>query len=458
MPSITFPSGSILAPTVKNLSADVSSIYSTLCAHSANWSSASSLSGLTGNWNNVYNSVNSLSDGWSSAYTTLKDVSGNYSKSLTWVENNSSTMFVDRLGVNTNISNLSNDLKVAINGDTVVYGNLSSLGTTTLINVTANTTDALSVVNPGFGSPNAIYIQQGGPGAAIRIQNIGSGPLMALEGNGNVGIGTSIPNVKLTVSGHVSSTGIIYASSGNSDIWNLGTSIIAAYSGNWDSNYTTSKNYSGKWTTSYNFLTSSSGNWNSLYNNVSSFSGTWSNVFSTVSATSAVWNSAATTLASKSANWDATNQLSQLLSSEWTNAYSTTKAYSALWSSASINYIIDGAGNNITTGSKGCIFMPSKFKVTSWRVLADTIVNSLEVDIRRFPNGSYKIGSLSSDSLFFDINTNTVNDFTILNSSSATGGTIQSDISANDTLEFYISNIDGNAKRIVVVLAGLKSI
>jgi hypothetical protein len=505
MPSITFPSGSILAPTVLDLSSNVSSIYSTVCANSASWAEGggSDVSGLSANWqntyatvtgnsanwNNSYTTINAYSGNWSnnssvvnsnsatwgsittlssswqntyatvsgtsgrweSAYSTLNDVSASFGDSLTWVKNNSSTMYVDKLGINTNINLLPSNLRLAVQGDTVIYGNLSSLGSTTLVNLTTNTTDALSVVNPGLGSPNAIYVEQnGGSGAVIRVQNNAAGPLMVLSGNGNVGIGTGTPNAKLTVVGTISANNIIYASGGNSDQWNtaVGSSTtFGTYSGGWQSNYGTTNSLSSNWNNGYSALTANSGRWTNAYNTVTGNSASWSNAYNTLTSNSASWGNSYNTLTSNSASWNST--------------YTTTSSYSGLWNTAAINYVIDGGGGAIVAGSKGVIYMPSKFIVTNWRVFANTDATLLRIDIRRFPNGTFKLNSLSSDSLLIDkVNPNIVNELTLIETSSAIGnnGNIFAGISANDTIEFYISEIQGEVGRITVAIGGIKSV
>lgn len=441
MPSITFPSGSILAPTVLDLSSNLASIYTTVCAHSAEWSNAmptdhikwdsvyDTVSALSGNWNGVVTTVKGNSGNWNSAYVTLCTISAGLGTSLTWVQNNSSTMYVDRLGINTNISLLPSNLKLAVNGDTVIYGNLSSLGTTTLVNVTANVTDALSVVNPGFGAPNAIYISQGGTGAGIKMNNSGSGPMMTLEGNGNVGIGTGTPNEKLTVSGNISASGVVYASGGNSNQWNANATLFAQYSAGWQN--------------TYNTVSANSGNWNSIYNTVRTASSNWQNTYNTVSSTSGDWNNTFNTTKSNSGRWE--------------SSYTSVNSLSSTWSTASINYIIDGAGSAVTVGSKGVIYLPSGFKVNGWRVLAETPTTA-KLDIRRFSSNVYKTTSLSSDSLLLDKTNPEIRYLLSLNASaSATGdGTTFRDISALDTLEFYVEENDF-AKRFTVALAGFKT-
>ena len=497
MPSITFPSGSTLTPAVLNLSTNLASIYSTVCANSADWGNAlpldhikwdsvyDTVSGLSGNWNGVVTTVKGNSGYWASSYTNLTANSGNWNSayvtlctisaglgtSLTWVQNNSSTMYVDRLGINTNISLLPSNLKLAVNGDTVIYGNLSSLGTTTLVNVTANVTDALSVVNPGFSAPNAIYISQGGPGAGIKMNNSGSGPMMTLEGNGNVGIGTGTPNEKLTVSGNISATGVLYASGGNSNQWNANATLFAQYSAGWQNTYNTVSSTSADWNNTFNTVKNTSGDWNKTFNTVKASSGDWQNTYNTVSANSGNWNSIYNTVRTASSNWQNTYNTVSSTSGDWNNTFNTTKSnsgrwessytsvnsLSSTWSTASINYIIDGAGSAVTVGSKGVIYLPSGFKVNGWRVLAETPTTA-KLDIRRFSSNVYKTTSLSSDSLLLDKTNPEIRYLISLNeSASATGdGTTFRDISALDTLEFYVEENDF-AKRFTVALAGFKT-
>ena len=535
MPSITFPSGSILVPTVlvsavQELSADLTSVYSTVSSNSASWAAGGggvdeqdknkwnntfdTVSSLSSNWNSVYSTVSSNSSNWNSvyskvnntsanwdiaysyvnttssdidsiktniisnsskwdnaynitnsnsskwdnAYNTLSSVSAGFGDATTWVRNNSSTMYVDRLGINTHIESLPSNLKLAVQGDTVIYGNLSSLGTTTLVNVTANVTDALSVVNPGFGSPNAIFIDQSGPGAGIRMQNNGSGPMMTLEGNGNVGIGTNLPNKKLTVVGDISSTEVIFALNGNSNLWNLAYSNVSANSGIWGeaSNILTSN--SAKWNSNYTATNSNSGKWDSVYTNTSANSSKWDSNYTTTYGNSSKWDNTSTTFSENSSKYDASSTSLKNLSSGWQDSYNATKNLSSIWSSASINYIIDGAGSTITPGSKGVIYLPTGFRVIAWRVMAETVTTA-KLDVRRFSNNTYKLGSLSGDSLLIDsVNPNLINWLTLNNSASATGnGNIFAGISALDTLEFYVEE-NSAAKRFTVALAGLRTL
>jgi hypothetical protein len=387
MPSITFPSGSILTPTVLDLSAKVSNIYSTVGANSSVWSNPAG----SAKWNSSYSSVSSLSSNWEKSGVTY-----------TWVQNNSSIMDVDKIDVG--LAGFANSsIKLAVAGDAVIYGNLSALGTTTLVNVTASVTDALSVVNAGFGE-NAIRVaQQGGSLDAVKITHAGSGNLMTLEGTGNVGIGNSVPNKKLTVTGTISAV----APNGG---------LLENTSDNWYNTFTILQNLSSE------------------------------------------WNQSTSIVSSNSAKYNNTSSTTQTLSSNWQSAHSILLALSTLWSTASINYVIDGDGAPVTTGSKGVLYLPTGFKVSSWRVLSETATTA-KIDIRRFPSGTYKTTSLSSDSLLIDVNNpEVVNLLTLTNSPSAFGGdSIFADISANDILEFYVVEND-LAHRFTIGLGGVKTI
>ena len=280
----------------------------------------------------LYSTTTTNSSKWQSTFNSLCSMSANYDNSFTWVKNNSSNMHVDRLGIDTDINTYPSNIKLAVQGDTVIYGNLSSLGSTTLVNLTSNSTDALSVISPGFNS--ALYIdQQGGTLPAINLKNSGSGPMMALIGNGNVGIGEISPPEKLTVAGAISARGIIYAWQGNSEQWNQSNTTIQAYSGKWQSNYNTVSSLSSGWSSSYTTLINNSSKWSNAYNTLTSNSATWNITFSNLNANSANWDSVYNTVGITSANWAYDGSDIKALSSNWENTYSTVSTNSAIWSS-----------------------------------------------------------------------------------------------------------------------------
>jgi hypothetical protein len=95
-------------------------------------------------------------------------------------------------------------------GDATVYGNLSVAGDFTFINTTVTVTSALSVVNKGTGP--ALYIDQSGVQPIAVFVDYEGGTII-FDNEGKVGIGTSNPAEKLTVSGNISANGTVTFSS-----------------------------------------------------------------------------------------------------------------------------------------------------------------------------------------------------------------------------------------------------
>jgi len=96
------------------------------------------------------------------------------------------------------------------------------------------------------GTSPAVRITQNGTGNALTVEdstNPDATPFI-VDALGSVGVGLSSLSgidTKLTVVGTISSTSIIYASGGNSDIWNSTYTTVSSNSANWQSTYT---NYS----------------------------------------------------------------------------------------------------------------------------------------------------------------------------------------------------------------------
>ena len=146
-------------------------------------------------------------------------------------------------------------------GDATVYGNLSVAGDFTFINTTVTVTSALSVVNKGTGP--ALYIDQSGVQPIAVFVDYEGGTII-FDNEGKVGIGTSNPAEKLTVSGNISANGtvtfsslatgtsnsIVIESNGllqkraiNPDLWNTTADFVSAVP-------TTTANYVAKFSNS----------------------------------------------------------------------------------------------------------------------------------------------------------------------------------------------------------------
>ena len=84
--------------------------------------------------------------------------------------------------------------------------------------------------------------------------NINASQFALINSTGNVGIGTTTPNEKLTVVGNISATGVATASGGNSNQWNSNYSTTQSNSANWSDVYTTVRNFSASWEESADIL------------------------------------------------------------------------------------------------------------------------------------------------------------------------------------------------------------
>jgi cytoskeletal protein CcmA (bactofilin family) len=100
----------------------------------------------------------------SNAYVVLNTNSAGWVEATNWVASNSSDMVVDNL---------------------LVKGNLTALGTSTIVDLYSNTSDALSVVNVGLGVP-AIYAEvKLGDLPVLELKHTGTGPILSSFSGGN---------------------------------------------------------------------------------------------------------------------------------------------------------------------------------------------------------------------------------------------------------------------------------
>ena len=130
----------------------------------------------------------SLSSNWQSSYTTVSSNSASYA-TISFANNK----FLPLSGG-------------TISGNLTITGNLSTLGTNTQIDTQVFVTSAVSVTNTGTG-PALTVKQTGAQDIATFFDD--SNTALIIKDGGNVGIGASTPNEKLTVSGNISATGTI---------------------------------------------------------------------------------------------------------------------------------------------------------------------------------------------------------------------------------------------------------
>ena len=227
-------------------------------------------------WNSAYASVNSISANGATTYTTVNTNSANWSNVYTSYSTNSAN-FVDYLAnsstqgrieystpsaglLTVDLANLGTGGSPQFTNLTLT-GNLSVLGDLTYLNTNVSVTSALSVVNAGTGP--ALYIKQSGTEPIAYFDGVEGGvsSTILFADNGFVGLGTSTPNNRLAVVGVISSTNIVYASGGNSDLWNSTYTSVNANSANGASVYTTVNANSANWNSTYTTVNTNSANY-----------------------------------------------------------------------------------------------------------------------------------------------------------------------------------------------------
>ena len=263
----------------------------------------------------VYDSqyiANNLGIGINNPPTALYVIgAGTFSDSLS-TRNNTSTnelsvydsqYIANNLGIGTN--NPISPLHVV--GNVTIMGNLSTFGSLTYLDTIVQITSAFSVTNVGTGP--AVTITQTGDNAVLAIYD-DSNIAMWVDGRdayaGNVGIGVSATNAKLTVNGSISSNGLLTVNTisttvsavspllsagqyigGNTDEWNNVYTTTQTTSSNWVNAYTTTQTNSSNWVNAYTTTQANSANWNNDQTTMQSNSSNWNNTFNTVHNTSA---------------------------------------------------------------------------------------------------------------------------------------------------------------------------
>jgi len=329
------------------------------------------------NWISTYNTVSSLSSNWQNVYTTVQTNSSNWQNFNSLLSSYlplSGGSLTGRLtaGFNATQAGLNIGLNVSpsspLGGDVWItslnrfawqgssgnvfaaatnlantFNNIQTFGASTPSTIVTvnNTGTGGAAVFTGNSSSAVVRVTQLGSGDALRIEdetNPDSTPFI-IDNLGNVGIGlSSIPdtNSKLTVAGNISSTGIIYASGGDSNKWNETYTTVLNNSAEWNSGGSALRSLSGNWQSTYATVCALSANWNSAYRGLTALqalSGNWQSTYATVCALSAEWNSGGSALRSLSGNWQSTYATVCALSAEWNSGGSALRSLSGNWQS-----------------------------------------------------------------------------------------------------------------------------
>lgn len=257
---------------------------------------------------------------------------------------------------------VSNNL--SINGNCLIYGNLSALGDLTEIETILQTSSAFEITNNDVTRPGLTITQSGT--ANVLVVNYDAVPnylkvdAEALTINGKISglSGLYSPNINTitntansvfsTVSSNSANWNSVYTTvSSNSSNWRSVYSSVSSTSANWNYAYTTILSdkpiwdetssivyfNSAYWDSDYNTVSFNSGNWDSTYSTVSSNSANYESTYSTVSSNSAKWESTYSTVSSNSANWQNTFSTVSTSSANWESTYSTVSSNSAKWES-----------------------------------------------------------------------------------------------------------------------------
>jgi hypothetical protein len=250
----------------------------------------------------------------------------------TYVNNLSSQGYVKTTQLNTVSAHVYDS--AIIDKNLTIFGNLSTLGTTTYVNTNYTTTSAISVVNFGVGP--AIYAQQvnGNYDIAafvsqynVYVLDIKNAPYGGL---GKIGVNTNTPNVELTVNGSISSNQVIYDLNGNSNQWNQTYTFVSTNSAN-ILQVDTFVNQQSALISSFSGLT---GNLNSVYGTVSSLSSNWQTSYSYITSNSALFYQIDTFIETNSANILEVDSLVNSNSAYWNTAYTTLTANSGFWNAS----------------------------------------------------------------------------------------------------------------------------
>ena len=340
------------------------------------------LCSLSGNLNSVYSQVNSNSANWNFTYRNITnylplsggtvtgivnfltsiDIKGvtNISNDLyvlssILINNNSSeisTLFVTNstVGINTETPNVQFTVNGQISSNNTIFSNNGNSNLWNSVYTNVNITSAFWDSSRTYVNSNSSnFILDGGntKGSNLLIGTndnfnltleTNNTPRITIFNSGNVGIGTSTPNEKLTVvgnltvTGNISSSQILFSGNGNSDNWNSNYSLVQGKSSSWDSAFGSAG--------ADLLVRSITGGWvggNSAFITLCSLSGNLNSVYSTVNTNSANWNYQGTDIKLLTGFWDASRTYVNSNSGSLNGVFSLTGNYASVYSTVSTN-------------------------------------------------------------------------------------------------------------------------
>jgi hypothetical protein len=202
----------------------------------------------------------------------------------------------------------------------------------------------------------------------------------------------------------VSTTGVVYASSGNSNQWSSAYSSVYATSATWDSTYTSLNTNSAKYDSVYTTTNAKSANWDSTYNTVNTASGSWAAqtlAFDESTAILSITNNGNTVSLSALSGGSSipvseTDPIfttwAQANSAKYESTYTTVSTITGNLILGQLGISIDGGGSVITTGVKQYLRVPYNCTITSYELVADRS-GSLIIDVDK---STYDTFSLSA--------------------------------------------------------------
>ena len=378
-----------------------------LSSNSAKWNNAYTVvSAGSAGWNNLtagyvkydgmFSAVSSNSANWINSYTTLTSNSAAWKSVTTTISSNSAKWLSGASDLNFTVNNLY------ASGNVVLYGNLTAQGSITELNANVVSTSAFSIVNNGY--TDALAVTKSLSSGALALFNSNTNTVLYVGTSGKVGVNTTNPNEALTVVGNISASGYIYGQipveyttfSNNSAKYDITSTYFSANSGTVTSLLTAK---SANYDPAYTYLNTTSGS----INNLLLSSVYYNTAYTLLTAQSATNNTSYTFLTGNSGLFG-TDAIYRSVSGKYETSYNIASQLST--QPCQINFIFDGNGATVNSGSFGYVQIPSNIKISNWSLYADATCTAKvqilcsdytnfgidEVDISAYTlNGDYPI-------------------------------------------------------------------